>query len=557
MNDLQKRKVNLDRLRSLQKRPNLVSIPNEEELVNNRHLDSTVRADLLDTLDVSSHYTEMVKRIDTSVSKHEVDALFESIDEGIDPEDSILEPVFLSLLDGTMRAFKIGVKQGITATRLYAECKSFSYDSEIAIPMNDSLTEVVNEQENIDRLAEATEFNSGELTRDGKTIDVRDVKKAKEKHFEGSTSAEDEYESGKTIYKNQKEAEKHGDVKQAAEGDHAISCAEICNNLAGNKALHPEDIKEIVNTEANLVITSNKNNAGKRVGKFDKSRDELAQEAEQGYVIVGGKKEDLSEEEIATRKNMVKKMDEAQEEIDSKTNEKVADNLLNDREVQKRMAADASSAAGHQSLGDLIMFIIKPLYFELKDCFVKGIEEGVKAASFKQALSIRVTRIKDYVLDKAKSMLESGLLSFFKNFLSMLLEGIVNCFVGIFKSIFRMVKEGFKALMQIVPILRNKKTSMAQKGDAILKLMASSLSIFASIGIESWLNSMGVGEPFSIIITSVLTAVITTLVMYLLDKMDLFGLKDESERLRKVEEILSLQYKEAEEDMFSMVRALS
>ena len=554
MSDLQKLKKRRAKLKKLEERSHIRSVPTMSE--SNRHLQGKVDVGALTFADMSQEYSEHIRSFDISTSKEEVNALLKVLDDNIDPLDHILEPVFLSLFDGTMRAFKVGVKQGMTATRLYYECKSFTYDSEIVIPMSDSFTETLNEQENIDNLAKATVFNSGKLTRDRTTIDVRDVEKAKDKHFGDSTYADDEYEPGKTIFRTREEAEKHGDVKQSAEGDHAISCAEICNNLAGNKALHPKDIKEIVNTEANLVITSKKNNAGEKVGKFAKSRDELAQEAEQGYVIVGGEKKKLSEEEIATRKNMAKKMDEAQQEIDSKTNVKVADNLLNNREVQKRMAADASSATGHQSIGDLIMFIIKPLYFELKDCFVKGIEKGVKATSFKQALSIRVTRLKDYVLAKAESMLKSGLLSFFKNFLSMLLEGIVNCFVGIFKSIFRMVKEGFKALMQIVPILRNEKISMAQKGDAILKLMASSLSIFASIGIESWLNSTGIGEPWSIMISSLLTAVLTSLVMYLLDKMDLFALKEEA-RLNRIDEILALRADNTKDEMFSMVRVLS
>ncbi|WP_052237900.1 hypothetical protein [Vibrio sinaloensis] len=554
MSDLQKLKNRRAKLKKFEERSYIRSVPKMSE--NNRHLKGQVDTGALTFADMSKEYSEHIRNFDTLASKEEANALLKVLDDQIDPLDHILEPVFLSLFDGTMRAFKIGVKQGITATRLYGECKSFSYDSEIVIPMSDSFTETLNEQEHIDNLAKATEYNHGKLTRDGTTINVRDVEKSKDKHFGDSTSADDEYEPGKTIFRTQEEAKKHGDVEQSAEGDHAISCAEICNNLSGNKALHPEDIKEIVNTEANLVITSRKNNSGANVGKFDKSRDELAQEAEQGFVIVGGKKKELSEEEIATRKNMVKKMDEAQQEIDFKTNTKVADNLLNDREVQKRMAVDASSAAGHQSIGDLVMFIIKPLYFELKDCFVKGIEEGVKATSFKQALSIRVTRLKDHVLNKAESMLKSGLLSFFKNFLSMLLEGIVNCFVGIFKSIFRMVKEGFKALMQIVPILRNEKTSMTQKGDAILKLMAGSLSIFASIGIESWLNSTGIGEPWSILISSLLTAVLTSLVMYLLDKMDLFALKEEA-RLNRIDEILALRADNIKEDMFSMVRVLS
>lgn len=64
---------------------------------------------------------------------------------------------------------------------------------------------------------------------------------------------------------------------------------------------------------------------------------------------------------------------------------------------------------------------------------------------------------------------------------------------------------------------------MAEKGDAILKLVAGSLSIFSAIGIETWLCSLGLPGPISILLASVLTAVITSILMLSLDKLDLFG----------------------------------
>ena len=164
-------------------------------------------------------------------------------------------------------------------------------------------------------------------------------------------------------------------------------------------------------------------------------------------------------------------------------------------------------------------------------------------------------RIKNFALNHAGGMLKDSVFSFFKNFLSMLLEGIVNCLVGVFKNIFRMVKEGLKVLTQIVPILRDKHKSFSEKGDAILKLAAGSLTIFASLGIESWLSSAGIPETFSIIISSILTAILTTLSMYLLDKLDLFGVKEEV-RLGRIDEILSLKMSETEQEMFSMVNSV-
>ncbi|WP_321284462.1 hypothetical protein [uncultured Vibrio sp.] len=559
MSDLHKLKSRRAKLRKLKERSHIRVVPQYVE--GNRHLQSEVDEEALAFSDMSQEYSDRIRKFDTSVSKEEVNVLLQTLDDQIDPMDNILEPVFLSLFDGTMRAFKIGTKQGITASRLYNECKSFSYEnSKNSGLMLDSYTEHLNDREYITEYDSQSSYNRGEIIRDASTLNMRDGKKmsaAKEHQFGGNSIASDGYGGEEPIYTNKTHAKGVNKHQQRTEIDHAVPCAEICNNLKKNKALTDSDIRDIVNVDENLVATSFKNNRGVNIGKFDKSQVQLQKEVDQGYIDdAKGNRHSLSDDELKVRRNMVGKMEHAQEAMDKKTNQKVLDNLKGNKEVQKRMASDATDAAANQSLGDVIIFMIKPLYYELKDCFINGIEEGVNASSFKAALLIRMNRIKNFVLDQAGNVLKDGVFSFFKNFLSMVLEGIVNCFVGIFKSIFRMVKEGFKVLMQIVPILRDEKRTMSEKGDAILKLAASSLTIFASIGIESWLNSVGIGEPWSIIVSSVLTAVLTALTMYLIDKMDLFGLKEEA-RLNRIDEILSLRVEETKEEMFSMLRALS
>ena len=69
------------------------------------------------------------------------------------------------------------------------------------------------------------------------------------------------------------------------------------------------------------------------------------------------------------------------------------------------------------------------------------------------------------------------------------------------------------------------------------------------------MSSAGIPETFSIIISSILTAILTTLSMYLLDKLDLFGVKEEV-RLGRIDEILSLKMSETEQEMFSMVNSV-
>lgn len=556
MSSTKEHKLRLERIRQAQKGQKLKPLATHSVL--QKHSDEVVDIAFIEKNDVYTAYTKRIQKFELDVSKEDVMGLIESINSG-SAVDNILEPVFLSLFDGAMRAFKIGTKHGITASRLYNECKIFSYETPSKSILLDSYTESLNERENIQRFGELSSFSNGSITRGDQTLNMRDGAKmyeVKDNHFRGNLRATDGYD-GSTVFQFKKHAKSEGVPTQAAEVEHAISCAEVCNRLKSNKALNVEDIKDILNIKENLLITSMQNNRGAKTGKFDKTSKDLQQEIEQGFVLdKKGKKHVLSEKEIETRKNMVSEMAAAQKSVDSATNSTVLKNIVNDNDVQKRLATDAKDAAANQSIGEVIIFMVKPLFYELRDCFLNGIEEGVKSDSFKSALTIRFGRMKEHILQQAGTLLKDGLMNFFKNFLVMLLEGIVNCFVGIFKQVARMVKEGFKILLQIAPILRDKNKSATEKGDAVLKLVASSLTIFASIGIESWLNSLGLGEPWSIIVSSILTAVLTALTMYLLDKLDLFGV-NQARKFKRIDEILDMKIDNSQIEMFETINMLT
>lgn len=550
-------KNRIEKLREIKSRSHIKSIPNIDYI--NPHLDGETNSQFIASSNIASHYYTKIDNFDLSVSKQEINKLLDSLDKEASA-DNILEPVFLGLLDGTMRAFKIGTKQGVTASRLYKECQNFSYEYDSNKTTIDSYTENLNERANITEFDKRSSYSNGSLTRDGESLNVRDnnaMTSAKEDYFNGDTTATDEYDPSSEIFKSKSHAKSKGKQNQASEADHKVSCAEICNNLKKNKALNPQDIKDIINIKENIAITSKKNNAGSKTGKFAKTKEELHQEVEQGYVVdKKGRKTQLSEEDKQVRKNMIEQIKQAQSAIDKETNSKVIDNIVGNKDVQKRLSKDAGTAAAHQSIGELIIFLIKPLYYELNDCFKNGIERGVTANNFKSALKTRIERMKIHILNKASSLLKDGLFSFFKNFLSMLLEGIVNCFVGIFKQIARVIKEGIKILFQIIPVLKDKSKSASEKGDAILKLIASSATIFAGIGIETWLNSIGIGEPWSIILASILSAVLTSLTLYLLNKMDLFGVNREL-KSKRIDEILSMKTQSHKDEIFEFLGQLS
>ena len=497
------------------------------------------------------HKSYSIKWDDIKVSDLEVEEFINQFNTKEASIDAIMGPAFLSLIDGTMRAFKIGTKQGLTASRIYNECKSFTYNKDRYIDYEvDRFTEHLNEQNSIKEFDNKSKYEQGGIfQREGEeSLGMRDQAKMdryKREHFKGEDAAQDEYSPRDKVYKDNKTAFKQVDQidepsrgerhPQSAETDHIIPCTELCNNLKSNKALNSQDIKDILNNEANLAVTNHDLN----LWKGGKTNEELIKKHS----------EDFS---IKQREEMNRKSQKARSNLENETNKKVVGNIINDQTVKSRLAKGATEAASNRAVGDVIIFFIKPLYFELSDCMRNGIEKGVDAHGFLKALKKRFGRLKDYIQRNVSGMIQGGALNFIKSFFSMLIEGILNCFIGVFKHIVRAISEGIRILMKIIPVLKDSSKTAAEKGDAILKLVALSATALAGIGIESYLNTLGIGEPWSIILASVLSTVVAALVMYLLDKMDLFSLK-RNLRNSRIREALELMKNETDEKLENLI----
>ena len=314
MNTFQKHKNRMKKIKEFKATSQINEVSAGD--ASNRLIGGEVDHDFLKRADVAEAYSNRIDNFDLSVSDKEVSDLITSLEKEASA-GNILEPVFLGLLDGTMRSFKIGTKQGLTASRLYGECKNFSYDDFKTKTDLDSYTQSLIENENISEFDKKSSFSNGELSRENEdTLNMRDgakMNKVKDEHFADGTKSSDAYNPNESIYRNKKHAKSVGEKGQSAEADHVVPCAEICNQLKSNKALNPEDIKDIVNVEDNLVITSKHNNRGAKIGKFDKSQSQLQKELDQGYVVdKNGKKTTLTKQDKIARSNMVKEMGQAQ-----------------------------------------------------------------------------------------------------------------------------------------------------------------------------------------------------------------------------------------------------
>ena len=551
-------------------------------------------------LEISRLLQEM-ELYDEKTSQEVLDEVHEKFDSAEHLEDEVLKPVFMSVIDGLLEATSGGRaarKKGLTASRGVEECTSFSYDD-----LEDNHTNVngYTEYKNINHDEIEYQVQLEKWKKDGKNGDrpqyngsvnsnstqeyVRSnledssaMNDYKEKQRHGEKKIKDEYMGKDNLYVSQNNMpDNYNDEthRKQAQPDHIVPLKQLHEQYKHNYALDDSDLKRIANSESNLAITSAEINQVKR----DMTNKQYIE-----WMDEHGKPLDEN-----TKKIMLQKQKEATKSIESDVNKTVAKNLVGKGQVDEKAMKNAvnefkenngqapteeqrnqieqnlikkktneirgtavKNAAGQAkdyAVGNLILFIVKPIYYEISDIFKNGLKEGVGADSGSQALGIRFTRVKKYVMTHAKAFFGDSILDFVKGFVSSLIEGIISLFVGMLKQVLKILKEGVKILVGSVQILFGKNAkamSPAQKGDAIIKLIGGSVIAISGVTLESLLNKIGIGDPWSVVLSTMLSGIASALFMYILNKADLFSTKAER-RYERVKEIFDERIKDVQE----------
>lgn len=548
-----------------------------------------------------SRLLQQMELYDEKTSQEVLDEVHEKFDSAEHLEDEVLKPVFMSVIDGLLEATSGGRaarKKGLTASRVVEECTSFSYDD-----LEDNHTNVngYTEYKNINHDEIEYQVQLEKWKKDGKNGDrpqyngsvnsnstqeyVRSnledssaMNDYKEKQRHGEKKIKDEYTGKDNLYVSQNNMpDNYNDEthRKQAQPDHIVPLKQLHEQYKHNYALDDSDLKRIANSESNLAITSAEINQVKR----DMTNKQYIE-----WMDEHGKPLDEN-----TKKIMLQKQKEATKSIESDVNKTVAKNLVGKGQVDEKAMKNAvnefkenngqapteeqrnqieqnlikkktneirgtavKNAAGQAkdyAVGNLILFIVKPIYYEISDIFKNGLKEGVGADSGSQALGIRFTRVKKYVMTNAKAFFGDSILDFVKGFVSSLIEGIISLFVGMLKQVLKILKEGVKILVGSVQILFGKNAkamSPAQKGDAIIKLIGGSVIAISGVALESLLNKIGIGEPWSVVLSTMLSGIASALFMYILNKADLFSTKAEK-RYERVKEIFDERIKDVQE----------
>lgn len=122
-------------------------------------------------------------------------------------------------------------------------------------------------------------------------------------------------------------------------------------------------------------------------------------------------------------------------------------------------------------------------------------------------------------------------------------------FVGLFKQIFRLVKEGIKLVMQSYRILfgeSSKNLSSSEKGDAIVHLIGGSIAALCGIAIDTLLEKVQMPGSIRGVVSTFVSGLAGIIVFYAIDKADFFNVKEER-RHQRIKEIFDMRISDIQE----------
>lgn len=535
----------------------------QQEVVQDQEQKPSFRDELLEKLENASpldafSILEQTEMYDEQEAHEIIDQVYKEFESGDNKVQTIVVPVFTSVVDGLLRSLNKGKPNtntdnagtsnqpkssgglGLSATRVVTECMNFRYEG-----MSDN-AEVYGEVIRNERFDNYDDFNK----RVGTNISAYERKKFEYKQSQRNRAMKDEKNQhpdggildryqNKPLYKSKKEAiEKEGNIKNSAQYEHIIPLKTLRDNFAENCMLTDDDVRKIANMNDNMVFTS---------AELNQSKQDMNNKD-----YVKANKDKLNRE---TRRNMRKEAKRAQRKINKEANKAVVHNMQNPEQLKKlgkqmgNVAGDAAKEGAKMGIGNAILEVLKPLYYEMADSFKNGFVEGCGASKVGEAFKIRIGRVVNHVRGSLKNLGLGSLTDLIKNVISSIVSAIVDLFFGIVKNLLKLLQKGIPVVISAFKILFDKNRTAAERGDAAVKLIGSSLiAILGGMLIDKIFgaDSSGIKGVFKEICSCLLSGCGTMLFILLMDKIDLFSAKEEKRRAR-INEIFAARWREMEE----------
>ncbi|TLS72532.1 hypothetical protein FE246_03860 [Aliarcobacter thereius] len=342
----------------------------------------------------------------------------------------------------------------------------------------------------------------------------KDFQKKRKEYFSANEQVIDAY-TGKVLPKDGR-----------TQLDHIVSAKEIESNSKNHLFLSTEERANMAIKDTNLAFTSesiNKSKGNKKMKEFLDTQKKGEKVNKERYEI--DEKKALEKDEIA--RIAIKA------EVNEATFKKYSTELL------QTGAKDAAKMALYSSLGVVLREFLQALFQTIKEIFANYKQESLKElfTRFKVKMQGVAEKLKREWKDIFLSSLEGAITAFFSN----LLVFAINLFATTLKKLVSMIRAGFVSLVQAVKIMVNPPENIT-KEEAVYqaaKIMIAGLIGAASLGLAAavekflqaipglqpimmfsipFLENQTVSDILAITLTSVLAGVVTTIVIYSMDK---------------------------------------
>lgn len=413
-------------------------------------------------------------------------------------------------------------------------------------------------------------------------------------HYEGGKDYRDKNSTGDFLRKNSQDGQTvygldgeplnihDGNRSQRAEADHVIPLQTIHNRskyfIQRYVDLDKKDekgrtvLQQIVNDDKNFQVLAGDQNASKGGGLTNTQFIEQVEKIEKASNLYK-KMENASPEEkkalqaeinelnLSKTKRDAARMMANEENLSPEEKEKLKKYKLTE-EQKKKLRENQKKAENHlrkeflkqggetvllEQIGSIIKIMIGPIGFELRDSIKNGIQHGFEDCNTFTAFCRRIWRAMLYTFKQLSKVLV-GLVKDLAKMVSTFFLAACKALQSFFGKFFDLALSGVSIIIDSIQILMGK-GSMAEKGDAILKLIVGfSTGILGQFVIDSLLEALGLPDPFSDIAAAVISATLSTLIMSLFDRLDVFGIKADMRRQR-INDIFEQRRKKLSEDI--------
>jgi hypothetical protein len=309
--------------------------------------------------------------------------------------------------------------------------------------------------------------------------------------------------------------------------DHIVSAKEIESNSKNHLFLSTEERANMAIKDTNLAFTSESINTSKQ----DKSMSEFLETKKRGKGITNKERYEIDEKKAMEKDKIARKA--IKTEINKATFKKYSTELL------QTGAKDAAKMALYSSLGVVLREFLQAVFQTIKEIFANYKNESLKElfARFKTKIQGVVEKLKREWKDIFSNSIEGAITAFFSN----LLVFAINLFATTLKKLVSMIRAGFVSLVQAVKIMVNPPENMTfeEASYQAAKIMIAGLIGAASLGLAAavekflqaipglqpimmfpipFLENQTVSDILAVTLTSVLAGVVTTIVIYSMDK---------------------------------------